>query len=82
MLTGLYHICSTLWVNQFELKGMCIEFVISTFSAQGNNVKMKLKLKVEEICRDCRLDFLLENDIAPGFYLVLSEVYSEPCETS
>ena len=32
-------------VNQFELKDMCFEFVINV-SQQGNNVKMKLNLKI------------------------------------
>ena len=31
-----------------------IEFVINNVSPQGNNVKTKLNLKVEETCRDCR----------------------------
>ena len=48
---------STAWVNQFEIKETCIEFVINNASAQGN-VKIKLNLKVEEICRDCSPNFL------------------------
>ena len=32
-------------VNQFGLKDMCFEFVINV-SRQGNNVKMKLNLKI------------------------------------
>ena len=47
---------STAWVNQFEIKEMCIEFVINNVSAQGN-LKIKLNLKVEEICRDCSPNF-------------------------
>ena len=39
--------------NQFEAKGTCIESVINNVSSQGNNVKTKLNLNVEEICRDC-----------------------------
>ena len=48
---------STAWVNQFEIKDMCIEFVINNASPQGN-VKIKLNLNVEEICRDCSPNFL------------------------
>ena len=40
---------STAWVNQFEAKDMCIEFVINNVSLQGKNVKTKLNLNVEEI---------------------------------
>ena len=32
-------------VNQFEMKDTCIEFVISV-SRQGNNVMIKLNLKI------------------------------------
>ena len=32
-------------VNQFEMKDKCIEFVINV-SRQGNNVKIKLNLKI------------------------------------
>ena len=32
-------------VNQFEMKDNCIEFVINV-SPQGNNVKVKLNLKI------------------------------------
>ena len=48
---------STAWVNQFEIKDTCIEFVINNVSQQGN-VKIKLNLKMEEICRDCSPNFL------------------------
>ena len=48
---------STAWVNQTEIKEKCIEFVINNVSAQGN-VKIKLNLKVEEICGDCSPNFL------------------------
>ena len=41
---------STAWVNQFEAKDTCIEFVINNVSLQGKNVKTKLNLNVEEIC--------------------------------
>ena len=36
--------------NQFEMKEVCFEFAINA-SGQGNNVKIKLNLKL--ICRDC-----------------------------
>ena len=49
--------CSTAWVNQFEIKDMYIEFAITNVSAQGNNGKIKLNLKVEKICRDCTVTF-------------------------
>ena len=52
-----YHMYSTAWVNQTEIKEKCIEFVINNVSAQGN-VKIKLNLKVEEICGDCSPNFL------------------------
>ena len=56
-------------VNQFEMKGNCIEFVLNV-SRQDNNVKMKLNLKIN-------LQRLREiNDNTPGFCLVLSEAYS------
>ena len=48
---------STAWVNQFEIKDTCNEFVINNVSAQGN-VKIKLDLKVEEVYRDCSPNFL------------------------
>ena len=32
-------------VNQFEMKNTCFEFVINV-SGQGNNVKIKLNLKI------------------------------------
>ena len=32
-------------MNQFEMKDKCIEFVIN-ISQQGNNVKIKLNLKI------------------------------------
>ena len=40
---------SAAWVNQFEIEDTCIEFVINDVSPQGNNVKIKLNLKVKEI---------------------------------
>ena len=54
----LCHMHSTTLVNQCEIKDTCIEFAISNVSPYGNNVKIKLNLKVEEICRDCSPDFL------------------------
>ena len=45
------------WVNQFEIKGACSEFVIDNVSLQGNNVKRKLNLKMEEICKECSPNF-------------------------
>ena len=36
-----------------------IEFLMNDFSLQGNNVKIKLNLKVEEICRDCSPNLVL-----------------------
>ena len=47
---------STAW-NQFEMKDMCIEFGINNVSPPGNNVKIKLNLKVEEICKDYITNF-------------------------
>ena len=49
---------STAWVNQFEIKDRFIEFVTSNVSPQGNNVKIKLNLKVGEICADYNPNFL------------------------
>ena len=66
---------STAWVNQFEMKDAFIKFVINV-SPQRNNVKIKLNLKVEKICRDCSPNFCEISDNAPGFCLVLSEAYS------
>ena len=49
---------STAWVNQFEIKDMCTEFAINNASPQGKNLKIKLNLKVEEIFREWRAEFL------------------------
>ena len=38
--------------SQFEFKDKWIKFVINNVSLQNNNLKIKLTLKVEEICRD------------------------------
>ena len=40
-----YYMYSAARVNQFEMKEKCIEFV-SNVSRQGNNVKIKLNLKM------------------------------------
>ena len=41
----------TAWMKQFEIKHVYIEFGINDVSVQGkNNVKIKLNLRVEEIC--------------------------------
>ena len=52
-----YHMYSPAWVNQFGIKDTYIEFVINNVSPQGNNVKGKLNLKMEEIYRDCSPNF-------------------------
>ena len=49
---------SAAWVDQFEIKDTCIEFVINNVSTQGSNVKIKLNLKVEGICRGCSPNLL------------------------
>ena len=51
---------STAGVNQLKIKDMCIEFVINNVSPQGNNVKIRLNLKVEEIYRDCSPSYFLK----------------------
>ena len=58
-------------MNQFEIKGTYIEIVIGNASPYGNYVKIKLNVKVEEICRDCSLIFYEIRCNAPGFSLVL-----------
>ena len=63
-------------MNQFEIKDKRIEFVINNVSPQGNNMKIKLNLKMEEICRHCGPNFLGNSDNAPGFWLYFSEAYS------
>ena len=57
-MANSYHMNSTAWVNQFEIKGTCIEFVINDVSLQGNYVRIKLNLNMEKICRDSSLNFL------------------------
>ena len=44
---------SASWMNQFEIKDTCIEFVIRNVSPLGNNLKIKFNLKEEEVSRDC-----------------------------
>ena len=63
-------------MNQFEIKDKRIEFVINSVSPQGNNMKIKLNLKMEEICRHCGPNILGSSDNAPGFWLCFSETYS------
>ena len=46
------------WENQFKIKDTCIEFVINNVSPHGSNVKIKLNLKVDEICRNCNSNFM------------------------
>ena len=52
-----YHMYSIAWLNKVEIKDTCIEFVINNVSLQGN-VKIKLNLKMQEVCRDCCPNFL------------------------
>ena len=61
---------STAWMNQFEIKDRCNEFVINNVSAQGN-VNIKLNSKVTAVLIFCGI-----SDNAPGFSLALSETYS------
>ena len=49
------------WVNQFEIKEACIEFVVNNVSEHGNNyVKIKLNLKAEKICYNCSPNFFVK----------------------
>ena len=41
-MANQYDMYSTPWVNQFEMKDTCIEFVINNVSYQGTNVTIKL----------------------------------------
>ena len=61
---------SAAWVNRFKIKDRCIEFVINNVTPQGNNVKIKLNLKVEEICRDSSPNFCEINENAPEFFFI------------
>ena len=65
---------STTWVNQFEIKNTCIEFVINV-SLQGN-VKRKLNLKWKKFTEITVLIFYEISDKAPRFSLAISETYS------
>ena len=47
---------STVWVDQFQIKDTCAELMVNNVSPQGN-VKIKLNLKMEEICADCSPNF-------------------------
>ena len=81
-----------LWVNKFEVKKTCIEFVINNSLSQSNNFKQggtsffqdstyytKSGRKHADIA-----DFIYceTNGIAPSFYLVLLEAYLESSQTS
>ena len=55
-----YHIYWAAWVIQFEIKDTSIEFVIYKVLPQGNSVKIKLNLKVEEIGRDYSPNFIVK----------------------
>ena len=57
----------TAWVNQFEIKDTCIEFVTNNVSPQAKNVKRKLNLNVEEIWKFAALIFCEINDNFPAF---------------
>ena len=59
---------STAWVNQFEIKDRFIEFVTSNVSPQGNNVKIKLNLKVGENAQITILIFCEINDKHQQFF--------------
>lgn len=55
--------------------------MINNFLVQENSYKIKLlKSKVEESAEIADLLFCEINYITLGFYLVLSEIYPEPCE--
>ena len=58
-------------LNQFEMKDTCIEFVINV-SPQGNNVKIKLNLKIK--LQRLQSSFFVK--YTPGFCLVLLDAYS------
>ena len=57
-------------LNQFEVKDTCFEFVINV-SPQGDNVKIKLSLKIN--LQRLVLIFYEINDNISGLCLVLSE---------
>ena len=66
---------SNAWVNQFEIKDKCTEFMINNVSLQGN-VKMKLNLQLENFAEIAVLIFCGIRDTAEEFCLALSEAYS------
>ena len=72
---------STAWINQFEIKDKCIEFVINNVCPQGNNMKKKLNLKLEKICRNYSPIFCEISDKASGFCLILLKAHLIPRET-
>ena len=53
----MYNTYSIAWVNKFEIKDRCIEFMINNVSPK-DNAKIKLSLKVGKICRDGSSYFL------------------------
>lgn len=57
----------TVWLNQFETKKKCIEFVIHNMPVQGNYFKIKWNLKRNESTDIASLFFCEVNGIAPGF---------------
>ena len=59
------------WVNQFEIKDACIEFVINVLAKGNNNVKLKLNIIVKKICSDCSPIFCEINGNAPAFLFSL-----------
>ena len=66
------------WVNQFEIKDACIEFVINVLAKGNNNVKLKLNVIVKKICSDCNPIFCEINDNAPGFLFSLIRYIDNP----
>ena len=76
MLAVYYHTYSVAWVEQFEIKGTCIEFANNDASPQANNLKIKLNSKVKEIYRNYGSNFFCEiNDNPPCFCLNLLEAH-------
>ena len=69
-------------MNQFEIKETRIEFFINNFIVQSNISRKTLIQKWNKYANIEDLTFCKINDIAPNFYLVLSEAYSEPSHTS
>ena len=69
----LIYIYSAARANQFEMKNTCFEFVINV-SPQGDNVKIKLNLKIN--LQRLILIFYKINENISGLCLVFSEAYS------